>query len=865
MKRACLLALLFLLLAQVGFAEEIKGTTSYLSGGTMTTFVIGANRATDDYTSAISMCPTTYVIFDKSNALVLHAYSTSNHEDTLGEIEAATSYKIYSASAAERITPGSLEMRFVIDTPENVATPSFLRVFCGAGTASGGSGSGVTEYAYAALPAGPTDGAVVYVNNCFDANCNAGGGTVKIVMYWDGDSWEPVDQTGGLTGLANPLVATLNANGFDIEAVDQLTVNVIDQPPYDAVYYISDPSTACATFTAALQPYMESTAANGQHYLRFVFQLTGANKLVTASHFYDDSGNWPYRACLIAHPSNVSVGGYNGSFPDSLGRINPDAGVVSTTGNAMVVTVDIEGEIEIDQTGQTKQSVLMELGNHYMAGCPDTNADTYCDHHWGSLGGRLRFRGDLNLRNVNDVEGGWTAQGMHAMSKTKRFTDRTETTFVALALNGASYTDMGDFNVKVIGMDKSDIVLHSTSAFGATLPKIDTSQGLNDGTGVVLYSRQRWASPARNWRLNGLQQAIWLGDPVNGGQQIFYQNCDAGDTLITPSTCGDANGVGYREGTFGVNIDGVIIENTVYGGVVVPKPYGGNTIRGVQAESLADGGTAFTGTAFAIGPYFCDGTGTTPLPFGSIVKEPADCAAASGTALSADTGFVDTTAARLELGSTIWMTGDQGYSILLGPRCVAGQRVGLFGPDALSSNDSNDELTISAAIASSGGCQVYAYTGAADGTMTSYYALEDVEIDDDIPDAGDFGNATDLDANGAVKPNSVALGDDTTGNYAGSSTEGGAATTAAALSANGANCPGGQAPLGVDAAGVAETCTDFVEASEVYSATSSGSDPVDGVTACDTLDQITVTGATKKLCVCHDGATDNWACVTLTD
>ncbi len=43
--------------------------------------------------------------------------------------------------------------------------------------------------------------------------------------------------------------------------------------------------------------------------------------------------------------------------------------------------------------------------------------------------------------------------------------------------------------------------------------------------------------------------------------------------------------------------------------------------------------------------------------------------------------------------------------------------------------------------------------------------------------------------------------------FAGSATEGGPATTALALNANGANCSAGQYPLGVDAAGAVESCT----------------------------------------------------------
>lgn len=59
-----------------------------------------------------------------------------------------------------------------------------------------------------------------------------------------------------------------------------------------------------------------------------------------------------------------------------------------------------------------------------------------------------------------------------------------------------------------------------------------------------------------------------------------------------------------------------------------------------------------------------------------------------------------------------------------------------------------------------------------------------------------------------VNANSVALGTDTTGGYAASVSEGGPATTATALAANGGNCSAGSYPLGVDASGAVESCTD---------------------------------------------------------
>ncbi len=58
-----------------------------------------------------------------------------------------------------------------------------------------------------------------------------------------------------------------------------------------------------------------------------------------------------------------------------------------------------------------------------------------------------------------------------------------------------------------------------------------------------------------------------------------------------------------------------------------------------------------------------------------------------------------------------------------------------------------------------------------------------------------------------IGANAVALGTDTTGGYAASTTEGGPATTATALAANGGNCSAGNYPLGVDASGAVEGCT----------------------------------------------------------
>jgi len=72
----------------------------------------------------------------------------------------------------------------------------------------------------------------------------------------------------------------------------------------------------------------------------------------------------------------------------------------------------------------------------------------------------------------------------------------------------------------------------------------------------------------------------------------------------------------------------------------------------------------------------------------------------------------------------------------------------------------------------------------------------------------------------------VTLGTETAGNYAGSASEGGAATTATALAANGANCSAASFPLGVDTLGAVESCTTLAS-SNAGTATALAADPAD--------------------------------------
>lgn len=109
------------------------------------------------------------------------------------------------------------------------------------------------------------------------------------------------------------------------------------------------------------------------------------------------------------------------------------------------------------------------------------------------------------------------------------------------------------------------------------------------------------------------------------------------------------------------------------------------------------------------------------------------------------------------------------------------------------------------------------------GTTTTLCRCEDgawtglAGTDDDVPESGDFGalqltgDVTSIGLATTIAANAVALGTDTTGGYAASSTEAGPATTATALAANGANCSAGAAAGGSDTTGAAEDCTTYVQ------------------------------------------------------
>lgn len=101
-------------------------------------------------------------------------------------------------------------------------------------------------------------------------------------------------------------------------------------------------------------------------------------------------------------------------------------------------------------------------------------------------------------------------------------------------------------------------------------------------------------------------------------------------------------------------------------------------------------------------------------------------------------------------------------------------------------------------------------------------------------------------------PTNPTLPGTTTGTFSGNLTGAvtGNASTATALAANGSNCSAGQAPLGVNASGAVETCTDYQE--------EPGSNGIVVKTAANTSAARTITGTANEISVSNgDGVSGN--------
>lgn len=196
--------------------------------------------------------------------LIAPAYSFQRMAFTQGstlEIEVfACDTKAYAAATCESLgavtaTTNNLELKtgrqwLVIDvtTAETVGSVSYITIQsnpqnAGAG---GGSGGGVEEYAFADFP---TDGdpSIIIGTDCATAACDAGGGSTRVALYWDGDSYENVDTTGGVTGLTNPLAADIDGDG----SYGLTNANIVEADVVIGAAIASQYATVADAFTAA--------------------------------------------------------------------------------------------------------------------------------------------------------------------------------------------------------------------------------------------------------------------------------------------------------------------------------------------------------------------------------------------------------------------------------------------------------------------------------------------------------------------------------------------------------------------------------------------------------------------------------------
>lgn len=509
-------------------------------------------------------------------------------------------------------------------------------------------------------------------------------------------------------------------------------VNATDEDArgFDKIIQITDHATACSDYTSAFKSYHNGTASEGQYRVKVVFDLKGSNKLVSAD-FYDDSGNWPYAACFVHHPVSPTNGfgtGNAANFPDSIGRINDGVAVVNHTGGVQV-DITYSGVIEVDKTAQSKNTVLFDYGNLYMAGCAATDPSTTCNGlFYGNLGGALKLRGAVDVEVVTQNDGSWTGEGTFSMGPNARISKEASTAFLIFGANGATYVDAGDLTINPFWLGNTDVVYQQLGSWGMVPPRINSVATQNEGYGAILYGYVNWASPAE-WRLKNLDHSLLLGDADNGGQMVFYSGCDAFNS--TDGTCGDidtdgggadvATGIGFTSQTTGVIADGLMLEGQTWTSIVVPTAGFQNSLRNVYVET----GTSFIGKAVAIGPQFCDGTsGTSPKPKGKVVLEDSECASSGGVA-AASPGHYPGTRARLDIHftETAYGRASGGRGIIFGDACTTNVQVSIDSAGYIYSNPDLSEFEVSSAIASSGGCNVQMLAPPVDPPFPSYYNL----------------------------------------------------------------------------------------------------------------------------------------------
>lgn len=130
-----------LVLPVLAFAGEIPTTYSYGTPG-VTKFIIGADRAVDDFTEAIPICPETTISWSKAGSAVVSLYTTTYLDRTAAKIESGTLVEQFTQSTSSPfILNTSAQMaRFVVDTAETSGTASELTITCNQRAMGAGGG-----------------------------------------------------------------------------------------------------------------------------------------------------------------------------------------------------------------------------------------------------------------------------------------------------------------------------------------------------------------------------------------------------------------------------------------------------------------------------------------------------------------------------------------------------------------------------------------------------------------------------------------------------------------------------------------------------------------------------------------------------
>ncbi len=290
-----------------------------------------------------------------------------------------------------------------------------------------------------------------------------------------------------------------------------------------------------------------------------------------------------------------------------------------------------------------------------------------------------------------------------------------------------------------------------------------------DSTGGVLYIKETGSATNTGWQIldsggsSGDITQVWTD--VTG--DVSAMTAGAGDTL-------DASGA---DSTIPIEVDTTAAPTTE-----------GEMIWDSDDDIMAIGdgaGTDYFAKGASDGDALAGDSATSFFDTGTLEHEVGGLEAD----VSAYNGLV-----RIASGSTTNITDLSGLNTALGSSIADGAHTSAI--PALTQEQVEDYA--GALINDGTGTHTRVTVTYQDGTGDIDFVVDD--MNDDVPESGDFGNAADLDADGSVSADSVALTTDTTGNYAAGDGEAGAALTGdAAVDFFGA---------GVDAVTDATTCTD---------------------------------------------------------